>query len=497
MRSKRKYEDIGPTQRNLRRKLGREALAAIGVPASALCDPKPTPAAMLALTTAERRKVRTVDSMEIVSENKMTECKLTLATTHGTRTAPFSFPRAGEQENAAVGAYVCDPLRLLLAVAAQSPFLCVGGDKGGGFTKLGVTYRSHQRQHFLPLLVFEGDDHYDDLEALRKPDVTKFEGSSEPHKTIYDVLQFIITEYKAFLNGDWPFISCMLQHKGHAADYPCPICIVEKEKLFSAAAYRRPVDGNSLHPVHDAFLSIPPERIVPTPLHLYLGINNRIIFNAFKELIGEKQLLALIKGVKSKHSAGCGGLSDLYQLNGPEIARFIRQGRAKEVIAIGQALESIGKADEQHIHKMAEWMEKLHTYLLHSNVWTAVELYKFRALLDEMYGKWKKVTGDHVFPKLHMLRHAVEFAERYHILGAASESQIESFHFHFNSLYHTQHRNMSHKPFERMRRCLADAVVSLVAHVPAIDLAQASSALLLLRIAKPATRQAQNDMCID
>ena len=141
MRSKRKYEDIGPTQRNLRRRLGKEALAAIGVPASALCDPKPTPAAMLALTTAERRKVRTVDSMEIVSENKMTECKLTLATTHGTRTAPFSFPRAGEQENAAVGAYVCDPLRLLLAVAAQSPFLCWWGQRG----------RFHQTRSHLPL----------------------------------------------------------------------------------------------------------------------------------------------------------------------------------------------------------------------------------------------------------------------------------------------------------------------------------------------------------
>ncbi len=92
--SKRPYEDIGSTQRNLRRKLGREALAAIGVPASALCDPKPTPAAMLALTTAERRKVRTVDSMTIASEKKMTECKLTLAATHGTRTAPF-FPTGG------------------------------------------------------------------------------------------------------------------------------------------------------------------------------------------------------------------------------------------------------------------------------------------------------------------------------------------------------------------------------------------------------------------
>ena len=88
-----------------------------------------------------------------------------------------------------------------------------------------------------------------------------------------------------------------------------------------------------------------------------------------------------------------------------------------------------------------------------------------------------------------MLRHAVEFAERFQILGAASEAQIESFHFRFNTLYHHQHRNMSHQPFERIRRCLADSVVALAAPVAADEIASAATALLHLQVPAKLTRQ--------
>jgi hypothetical protein len=465
------------------------ALEQIGVPATAVCEHRPSSAAVLGLSTADRRKIRKVNELHIAGEKRIAESKKALAHTHGTLTAAFSFPRAGAKRSIAVGAYVCDPLLLLRTVASQSPFLSVGGDKGGGFTKLGVTYTAQSTQHFLPLLVFEGDDHYDDLHALRTPRLTTFSGASADHTHIFSVLQHIITTYHAFLNGDWPFISCMLQHKGHAANYPCPICIVPKEKLLSAAAYRRPVDGNSLHPVNDAFLSIPPERIVPTPLHLYLGINNRIIFDAFKELIGKEQLERILSSVKTVHSAGCGGLSDLYQLNGPEISRWIRRGRAQEVAIIASAVANAPAGVEVKVEKMAEWMQKLEHFLLKRSTWDPVELFRFRALLDEIYAQWRKTTGDGVFPKLHMLRHAVEFAERFQILGAASEAQIESFHFRFNTLYHHQHRNMSHQPFERIRRCLADSVVALAASVAADEIASAATALLHLQVPAKLTRQ--------
>lgn len=447
---------------------------------------------MLALSTADRRTIRTIAELSIPGERKVIECKKALALSHGSETASFTLPRAGAEENVCAGAYVTDPLRLLRVVTAQSSFLAVGGDKGGGFTKLGITHSTSGAQKFLPLLVFEGDDAFDDLNALRTAHVTTFIGESSAHADIFAVLQHIIdTNPRSFLNGDWPFISTMLAHKGHAAFYPCPICIVERSFLLSEESYRLPTDGNSLHRNRSPFLSIPSERIVPTPLHLYLGINNRIIFEAFNELVGEAHLLSIIKAVKSKHSAGCGGLSDLYTLNGPEIARWIKQERSAELTIAAAGVTALRLHTKAKISKLAGWMKQLHLFLLHSNEWTAVELFQFRAFLNEIYTHWSSTTGDRPFPKLHMLRHAVEFAERHRILGAASESQIESFHFRFNSLYHQQHRNMSHQPLERMRRCLADVAAAAAAPFAAAEIPQAAEPLLALSTTPRRSSRAQ------
>lgn len=61
-----------------------------------------------------------------------------------------------------------------------------------------------------------------------------------------------------------------------------------------------------------------------------------------------------------------------------------------------------------------------------------------------------------------MLRHSVDFAERYRFLGRASEAQIESCHASFNELFHKHHRNQSRHTAERLRRSLADMVLRLV-----------------------------------
>jgi len=497
MRTKRSYHELGSTQQWERCKQGRTALAEIGVPASALCNPKLPPTALLPLSTADRRKVRSIDGLYIPGEKVMAKCKITLASTHGTRTAALCLTRPSptKKEQVTQGAYVCDPLLLLRTVATESPFVSVGGDKGGGFTKLGVTYKQHGTQHFLPLLVFEGDDDYEDMHVLRTPHVTIFSGQSDKHADIFSVLQYIINQYNAFLNGDWPFISCMLAHKGAAASFPCPICLVPKEKLYTCAAYRRPQDGGSLHDWNAAFLTIPSNRIVPTPLHLYLGISNRIIFDAFKEIIGEQQLAAIVSTIRTKHSVGCGGLSDLHVFNGPEIHRWIHRGRGQEVAAVASAVHNAGPAVLDKIDKMSKWMKQLEHYLLRRGEWNQSDLFVFRSLLDNIHACWNKTTKIRAFPKLHMLRHAVEFAERYHILGAASEAQIESFHVKFNALYHVQHRNMSHQPFERVRRCLADSVVALAAPMPADDSATAATALLQLQVPVRTTRQSHHYSC--
>jgi RNA processing factor Prp31 len=88
-----------------------------------------------------------------------------------------------------------------------------------------------------------------------------------------------------------------------------------------------------------------------------------------------------------------------------------------------------------------------------------------------------------------MLRHAAEFAQRHEILGAASESQIESFHSAFNYLYNFQHRNTLHVRLEQLRRCLADSVVGVVGPLLAGSLAEPAKSLPALS-APPAAANA-------
>ena len=61
--------------------------------------------------------------------------------------------------------------------------------------------------------------------------------------------------------------------------------------------------------------------------------------------------------------------------------------------------------------------------------------------MDDIQRHWCAETSIAAFPKLHMLRHTVEFAERHQFLGRASEAQFESFHEQLNALFHKQRCN--------------------------------------------------------
>ena len=103
----------------------------------------------LVLSTAERDRVRTIPGIHIPCEQTMIQCKKQLANTHATETGTF-----------AGGAYVTDPLRFVSVLCAQSPFIAIGGDAGGGRCVLGVTYSHGGKQHFAALLVYEeGNNH--------------------------------------------------------------------------------------------------------------------------------------------------------------------------------------------------------------------------------------------------------------------------------------------------------------------------------------------------
>lgn len=113
----------------------------------------------------------------------MIQCKKLLAASHGTETSTF-----------AGGAYVTDPLAYVSVLCAQSPFMAVGGDAGGGFTKIGITYSHNGKQSFACLLVYFGGDSWLELQDCRAEGLTPFKGDSAAFPHIWAVLQRLITD---------------------------------------------------------------------------------------------------------------------------------------------------------------------------------------------------------------------------------------------------------------------------------------------------------------
>jgi len=267
---------------------------------------------------------------------------------------------------------------------------------------------------------------------------------------------------QAFLNGDWPFLNAVLGLMAPSATHPCPICIVGKNSLLSISRHRTPADKHSVDRTHQPLLSIPPERIVPTPLHLFLGISNRIILDAFSELLGKERVETALKSITTVHSAGCSGAADLHDLNGPEISKWIKKKCSASVLAAAAACSSVPAATSASHSILSRWLQQLHHCLLRSDDWTAADLDAWRSVVSDIHQHWRAETSIAAFPKLHMLHHPVDFAERHRFLGRASEAQIESFHASFNALFHKQHRNQSNNTAEGLRRCLADSSLRAV-----------------------------------
>jgi hypothetical protein len=164
------------------------------------------------------------------------------------------------------------------------------------------------------------------------------------------------------------------------------------------------------HPHQRALLTIDPERIVPTPLHLFLGISNRIILEAFSELLGKELVEQTLKAITTVHSAGCGGKSDLFDLNGPEIRKWLKRGCSDK---LREDKENISDEQKATHSMLSRWLQQLHDFLLHKDEWERDDIEAWRSVVNDIHSHWVQETKQAPFPKLHMLRHALEFAERH------------------------------------------------------------------------------------
>ena len=463
-RAKRPLEDLAPTQRRVRRKELCAELEKQGCPAAALLPSVSVPAAaVLHLSRSTRARVRTVAGLHLPCEASIISEKLRQAEERGTRTLCFER-----------GAYVADPLRLLKHAAGQTEFLAVGGDTGGGHTKLGFTYQTAAHTlKFAAVLVYDGTDSWPELLRLSTASLTPFSGDSAGFASVWAFLQYLISAKGAYLHGDWVFLSAVLGLMGPASNYPCPICIVPKEKLLQCFPLRH---GGEPHGAYSTsrqpLLKCPALRIVPAPLHVFLGLGNRILNRAYKPLLGTAAVTSALSKVKTLHSPGKGGLSDLYDLSGPELAKWIKKDCCAMVRSAADTPAGQSKAVQARMVEASRWLRLLHQRLLSSAKWHPEDHLTMKGLVTSIYAGWSRVTGDHPFPKLHLLLHAVAFARKHGFLGLASEAPIEAFHAVFNRLFHDRFFNLANQTAERLRSCLAET--SLLAVQPAVlaDLAR-------------------------
>jgi len=181
----------------------------------------------------------------------------------------------------------------------KSKWLCVGIDKGGGVTKVGVTFLCGKKAAFIPLLVYSGDGNSvkDDnitLSLLHKEGVWHFINSSACWSRFSEVLQWLVDDCGAYVNGDWPALNAIRGLGSPGSTNPCPMCYVRLGDLLTmgdsrtlgkqdkeigtvvvaAARNQRVLPCTNNSQTAFPILRVAPDRIVPIPLHVLLGLGN-------------------------------------------------------------------------------------------------------------------------------------------------------------------------------------------------------------------------------
>lgn len=278
-----------------------------------------------------------------------------------------------------------------------------------------------------------------------------------------------------------------------ASRYGCPICLAPCDDRLSLAPLRTPLQletdifllllgGSYTAATHSLvnmpLLKIPAERIVPLPLHIFLGLANLIILEVYPSIVGEETVRQRVAVVKGRSVGLILGASSVFDLTGPELTRWVK-GQHDEILV--QHADTMVPSRSRvrfvsggekvppqslplttpaaRIRIMGSWLHQLHQLLLHRRAWTPADIDAIETLQCDIWKCWQCVTQRAVTPKVHMLLHTVAFARRFKVLGLLSEAQIEACHAPFNHAFNHTHRNSAQDDAERLRRSHVDVIL--------------------------------------
>ena len=276
---KRKHpDDMSNTEYNKRKKKLRTAKAAIEAEAAitfeqAFALNKVPIKHAINLPQNIRKKVRkTLPTVKLPADTTINKLREELSKSHGTQTATFKDAASG-----LAGTYACDPVKLIGTATSCNPQCEISADKGGKFLKVGLIYHDLKNNtQCLPLLCAQGDETIDTLNVLKRQDLLKFTGESSKFLSLFDLLLSLVHEKRALFVADYKFTSLLTGIKQPGkTEHPCPMCMIDKDHYFDHAEPRAPGDQRSRK--RKAVLAIPVDQLVPLPLHVKIGIVNKMI----------------------------------------------------------------------------------------------------------------------------------------------------------------------------------------------------------------------------
>jgi len=394
---------------------------------------------------------------------------------------------------------VTDPLRCVAVLTQHSDVFVIGADRGGGTTKLGVTYTTcNGARSFAPLIITSGKDDHPSLSLLSRPAAqlgfaftVETAAHSDPVFDSYQAaLQWLVDLYQMLLNGDMPCVNAVCGLSSPTSTFGCSLCTAHLRCLFEQAGPRTDeqlqlnIAAMIQHPdlagtptvlsqKYVPFLKVPAERIVPFPLHIVLGVADMIITEVYVSLTGLAFIRERMQQVRHRPlGSWAPGMAEVFSLNGPQLGRWLKDEHCTAVADRAQHLIDTlprrvtflleGKpvhtsylrphpAAPACIGILSSWMHSLLHSLLHRDPWTEADIDAFEELREEIWEHWESVSDRPPTPKIHALVHIAPFARRHGAVGLYSESELESSHAESNRAMETN-KNMTQNPAERMRR---------------------------------------------